>query len=546
MATLSSVLDIAKTALLASEKALSVTSHNIANASTPGYSRQKAVLEPQKGIMYGGMFFGMGVTVADVVRVYDSFQGIQLRDSKSDMSRYQSFQELVSKLESKLNDFGGSGLSESINALFSAFQSVSTDPSSYGERSNLLSTASILAQRFNNIDASIRSDFGNINTEIESRVQEINSLASSIAGLNKEIANVEIAGISANDLRDTRDAALESLAQLVDVTTIEGDGGQVEVSVAGGYSLVSGFKSYELGAQANIDNPNIINITSNGKVINDYISGGSLKGLLDGAAYFEDVHDKLNLLAASFTKEINIQHSAGFGLDGSTGNNFFSPPSIYAASSSSNTGGAVIAGNSITDFTQLTLNDYEVRFSSPADYIIVNTGTNSVVASGAYTSGNPITIDGISFTITDFPGAPATGDKFTLSVTKDAAMDMSVALTDPNKVAASSTAAGVPGDNTNALALSSLKTAVTVNGSTFSDFYNGIITDIGVTSAEASSNLKASARVTEELQSARDATSGVSLEEEAVNLVKLQRAYQAAAKLMTTADQMMESLLNIR
>ncbi len=546
MASLNSILDIAKTALLATEKAINVTSHNIANANTPGYTRQEAVLEPQEPVMYGGLMFGTGVKVVDVKRYYQNFQTVQLRDAYSSLSSYQSLEELVKKLESKFNDFSGSGLSSSLSAFFNSISDLSNSPSSYGERSNLLSNASVLAQRFNDIDSSMRLDFSNINNEITSNVYRINNYATQIADLNKQIATVEISGTSANDLRDQRDSLLEGLSKIVNITTVENSTGQVDVSVAGGFALVAGYKTYSVETEVNNDNPNVLNIKSSGTVINSRITGGSLKGILDGAGYFQKAYDKLNLLAASLNKEINIQHAAGYGLDGSTGLNFFSPPSIYAAPSSFNTGGAVINGNSITDFTQLTLDDYEVRFGSPAAYAIVNKGTGAVVATGAYASGSPITVDGISFTISNNSGAPAAGDSFTISVTKNAAKDLGVAITDPNKIAAASTAAGVPGDNTNALALVGLKDSAAVKGSTFQDYYNGIVTDIGVVVNESSSNVEASKRVAEQLQTARDSASGVSMEEEAVSLVRLQRAYQAAARVVSTVDQMFDELFSIR
>lgn len=546
MASLNSVLDIAKTALLTTEKAINVTSHNIANANTPGYTRQEAVLEPQEPVMFGGLMFGTGVKVADVKRYYQNFQTVQLRDAYSSLSSYQSTEELVKKLESKFNDFSGSGLSSSLSAFFNSITDLSNSPSSYGERSNLLSNASVLAQRFNDIDSSMRLDFSNINNEVTSNVYRINNYAAQIADLNKQIATVEISGTSANDLRDQRDALLEGLSKITNISTVENATGQVDVSIAGGFALVAGYKTYAVETEVNNDNPNVLNIKSSGTVINSRITGGSLKGILDGAGYFQQAYDKLNLLAASLNKEMNVQHAAGYGLDGSTGLNFFSPPSIYAAPSSFNTGGAVINGNSITDFTQLTLDDYEVRFSTSAAYSIVNKGTGAVVASGAYTSGSPITVDGISFTISNNSGAPAAGDSFALSVTKNAARDLSVGITDPNKIAAASTAAGVPGDNTNALAMAGLKNSPAVSGSTFQDYYNGIVTDIGVVANEASTNVQASKSVAEQLQTARDSASGVSMEEEAVNLVRLQRAYQAAAKLVATVDQMFDELFSIR
>lgn len=544
MASLNSVLDIAKTALLANQKAINVTSHNIANANTEGYTRQKAVLEPMNAIQYGGLYFGTGVTINSIERVYDRFQGVQIRTAASTLARYETKGEHLSALEALVNDLDGAGLSSRIDDFFNSFQEIVDNPSSYAERSSLLSSASLLTDAFNTIDATIRQNLSSLNKEIESVVKEVNSIAEQVAELNHQISNLEVGGMKANDLRDKRDLLLEDLSAMVDISTIESETGQTDVYI-GGFFLVTGINTAPLELEINPESP-VYDIVSRGTALNDRITGGSLKGHLEGASAYDEAQGKLNLLAASLIKEVNIQHSQGYGLDGSTGTDFFTAPTVYTHASSSNAGDAVVANGAVTDYSQLTLNDYEVRFSSASNYTIVNSDTGAVVTQGAYTSGSAITFDGLSFTISDNPGSPAAGDKFEVSVKKNAAEYIDVAVTDPNAVAASSTLAGVPGDNVNAMALADLKSAALVEGATFNDYYNRIVSDVGFVSSETSGSYEGQVKLLDELKSARESISGVSIEEEAINLIKLQRAYEAAAKVMSTADSMLQTLLNIR
>lgn len=546
MASLTSVLDIAKTALLTSQKAINVTSHNISNANTPGYTRQTAVLEAMDPVNSGGLFYGTGVNVSSIERVYDNFQTVQLRGADSNLSRFESNGTVLKTLETAFNDFNGSGLSSSIDAFFNSFQDVANSPSTTAERSALLSNASILSDRFNAIDSTIRTNLTNFNSEIESQVKQINSVASQVAELNRQISTVEIAGVSANDLRDKRDTLLDSLSKMVDITTRENKTGEVDVYIGGGSFLVAGVKASPLSVDVNKDNPELYNIISNGTVMNDRINGGSLKGIIDGSRYYQQTQDRLNVLAASLVKAVNVAHRQGYGLDGSTGADFFAAPSVYTKASAFNTGGAVITGGAVTDQSLLTLNDYEVRFSDPTHYNVVNKTANSIVTSGLYTSGSPIVFDGLTFTITDNTGTPGAGDAFEVSATKNSARNIAVSLTDPKKIAASASAATLPGDNRNALALAGLKDSASASGSTFNDYYNALVSDIGFKAGEAGTNYDAQQKVTEQLQTARDSLSGVSLEEEAVNLVKLQKSYEAAAKVMATADKMLDALLNMR
>ncbi len=545
MSNLNSVLDIAKTALLTNQKAINVTSHNIANANTPGYTKQTAVIEAMDPVNYGGLYYGTGVTVSSIERVYDSFQATQIRSANSELSKYDSLGTHLSAVENVINDFSGEGLSSSIDKFFNSFSDLASSPATGAERSALLSNAGVLSDEFNNISSTVKQNISQINSGMSATVDRINTLGSQIAELNRQITTVEVAGTSANDLRDQRDNLLKELSSMADISTVENKDGKIDVYISGSF-LVAGVKVSPLSVAINPENPDVYNIMSNGMALNGRLTGGSLKGDLDGISYLKDTLSRLDYLAASLVKNVNLTHRSGYGLDGSTGVDFFSGPSVYTSSSSRNTGGAVIAGGTVSDLSQLTLDDYEVRFSGPSKYTIVDTNTNAVVSSGAYTSGSPITFDGLSFTITDNTGAPAAGDTFTVSATKNASQYIGVAITDGNKIAASSSSATLPGDNTNATALANLRNSVTTGGMSFSNYYNSIVTDVGTAVSEANSNKSAQQNVAQQLDQARQSTSGVSLEEEAISLIKLQRAYEAAAKVMSTASAMFDSLLSIR
>lgn len=545
MPTLNATFDIAKTALMTSQKAISVTSHNIANANTPGYTRQRAVLEATTPVLFGGHLFGTGVDARAVERVYDSFQTIQLREANSDLAKFETTGRHLFALESILNDFDGAGLSTRLDAFFNSMSDVAANPSAYGERAALLSSARVLSDTFNLASANLGRTLSGVTTDMERKVESMNMIASRIAELNQQISAVEVGGTSANDFRDKRDVLLEELSGFVDLSVTENDIGQVDVYVGGSF-LVAANRTSKLSAVPDSRDPDILNLRLNDGTINDRIRGGSLRGDLDGMAHLLDTRDRLNQLSASIVKEVNILHGGGYGLDGATGQAFFAPLSAYANASSANTGGAVITGGAVTDLSAVTLDDYEIRFSGPGVYSVVNLGTDMVVTSGAYSSGAAITFGGLGVTITDVTKPPQAGDRFVVSSTRNAAGSMRVALTDPRKVAASGTLAGIPGDNTNAQALADLREAATLGSSTFSQFYSTLVTDLGTAANDARINFDAQNMFTQELRAARESVSGVSIEEEAINLVKLQRAYEAAAKVMSTVDQMMETLLRIR
>ncbi len=545
MPSLNGIFDIARSGLNAAQEALDVTSHNIANVNTPGYTRQRAVLEAKDPVSFGGHFFGTGAKVKGVERVYDRFIALQLNDARSGLSTDKSRSAILNDLEGILNDLGGAGLSKPIDTFFNSFEELSADPSSRPARQAVLSSGIVLGDAFKSVDSRIRRNISNVNGEISGIVKDINDLSSQVAALNKQIQGIDISGASSNDLKDKRDVLLGKLADKIGVTTIESAPGAVDVVTDGGFSLVSGVNSTNLSVGVNGDNNLLTDVTYKGVNLAATLKSGELKGFIDGRSDLTEALGSLNKLAASVIKEVNVQHRAGYGLDSSTGQDFFTPMNIDTAKMSHNTGGAVVSGGTVTDPAALTLDDYEVRFSGPANFVVVNTASNSVVTSGAYTSGAAINFDGISVTITDSPTPPAAGDVFSLSATKSAAINMDVSITNTSVIAASSTVAGLPGDNTNALALSGLRDNPLVQGSTFASFYQGLVSDIGTKSSDAENNVSVKTAVLSQLETQRASISGVSMDEEAINMIKLQKAFEASARLLSTASKMFSALLNL-
>ena len=269
---------------------------------------------------------------------------------------------------------------------------------------------------------------------------------------------------------------------------------------------------------------------------------------------------KVNKLAAGIINEVNKLHYYGYGLEGSTEKYFFNPLlSVSADVSENNTGGASISSGTVYDNTVLTLDDYEVRFTGAATFEIYNVTDGTQVMDAringaedlndgnfAYTSGSDIEFEGIRVVITG--AGPANGDVFTIDSTENAAKDMTVnpaIVSDVNKIAASQGAAG--DDNLNALDIASLGDGNHINNNTssFGSYYNGLVSEVGSAVADSSRNLTFKQNLMDHLNTRRESISGVSLDEETINLIRFQQAYTAAARMIGVIEEMLDELMNI-
>jgi len=543
------ILDIAKSSLLASQTGIQTTSHNIANVDTPGYTRQRIGTRTGDPVNIGGNPIGTGVFVNGIERSYDRFLGLQIMDAREKMGHYGALRDTLGRLEGLFNDSSGLGLGDTLDNLFNSLNDVANDPSSYAARSAILSTASTLADRITSIDRRMRDEIDLIEGKLKGEVESINSLTTSIAGLNVDIQSSESNGNTANDLRDERDRLLNDLAGRIDVSMFENDSGQVTVLTAGGNPLVADSITTSLSVTPDNNNGGYYDIYAGNNKITAHVSTGSVKGLLEARDNdFLPALDKLDTLSASLTKEFNVLHTQGYGLDGSTGLNFFTPISPAVVANGDNGGGAT-ASVSVQTLSALTLDEYEVRFTSSSTYNIVNTTDGTNVSSGnSYSSGGNIDFDGLRVVISDVTGTPQSGDVFSVKSAEGAARAFGVALTEPDKFAAASSSSALPGDNSNVLSMTDLRGGkfLSNGNASFSSFYSSLVTDVATASRFATLNSDAQTVVMEELESYRESVSGVSIDEEGLNLIRYQQSYEAAAKVINIVNELFDTLVSLR
>ncbi len=533
------LFDISKSALFASQTGLYVTGHNIANVNTPGYNRQEVVLETARPVATRGGFLGRGVRVVGIKRHFDRFIYNQLLVQTESRGKFQALSESLNQIEQIFNEARDMGLSGVLAEFANAWQDVATNPESVPHRTVLLKKAAALLMTAKGMEQRIMDTLENINTSVEDIVERINFIASEIARLNGKIMQME-AGLGyekANDLRDQREQLLLELSELVDISYYEDKDGSVTV-IVGMRNLVEKENSKRLLTRTDTTGGRDIYIGNTD--ITEQLKGGRLGGLL---AVREDILNEplygLRRLIASIIKEINILHRSGYGLDGTTGNDFFSPLKLYTEDHSP---GASISA-SIIDLNQLTLDEYTITFEG-TNYYVYNKQSGTLVTSGVYVSGSPIVFEGIEVVIT---GTVTASDSFTVSPLTGVIGDASVAITDPLSIAAASSDTTLPGDNSNALAIARLfdLPITTLADNTFSDYYSGIVSTVGAKSRFASDSLRFEENLLDEIKNRRESISGVSLDEEALNLIKFQRAFEASARMIRVTDEILQTILNL-
>lgn len=674
MVGLSSLFDIARSALSASQRALTVTGHNVANVNTPGYSRQEAVLVEQPPINGQPGMVGMGVQAASIRRYTDRFVNRQLTVIEETLGRLSTSKDELFRLQNIFNDSNNQGMASRLNDFFRSLQDVSTNPSGSASRFVLLANAKQLASSFNQASSDLVSARQSLNFQVKQTVDEINSLSKQLATLNRQIVAAEVTGQQANDLRDQRELVVNELAKRIDVTTTESSIGALTVFAARGQVLVEGETVRQLEAVEDPDNAGLFAVGYNTGgtrplSIDGLISNGRLRSLLDVRdTTVNELEASLDRLAATLTNAVNTIHRQGYGLNGSTGDDMFAPGSITTSARAANQGTVSINGTAVTANSLHTFHDYEIRFSSPTAYSIVDattgaairgnysgtaitapsvdaplsvvTGVNdtltvtvdgvasgtitlagaaspglsyssgaalaqelqlkinadaalqtagksvvvaydtttnrfvvtsndasstssvnvtggtaraslgllsgtSTASSGTYTSPMTLTFDGVSVSLT---GAAAAGDLFEVNAYSQAAKDLAVTLTDPDKVAASSTKNGAPGNNTNMLALVALQSRqfASLNGGSFGEAYRTAAANLGVVANTAKREADAQSILKDQIETLRAQVSGVSIDEEVVNLIKYQRGFEAASRLVRITDEMFETLLALK
>ncbi len=428
-------MSIGLTGLRAAQAGLSTTSHNIANVNTPSYSRQQTVQTPALGQFTGSGYFGQGVQVSTVQRIYDDYLTQSLRDTTASSAAATTYSTEISKVDGYLAD-SSSNLSAATDSFFSSLQAVANNPSDAASRQTFLSTAQTLSARFNDLAGRVQGQAADIDRQLGDQVASVNTLAKQVATLNRAILNDGSSGADAaqpNDLLDQRDALVQQIASAVGVTSLPQSDGTLNLFVGNGQPLVVGTTANTLTTVPDAQDPSkkqlaVIVDGHTQPVQTSQVTHGAIGGLLS----FRDqvlgsTQNTLGQIAIGLASALNAQNALGQDLSGNLGGPLFTIASPDVVANASNSAGSGI-GVTITDATKLTTADYTLAYDG-THYTLTNLSDQTT---HTYSS-LPQTVDGIAIAVT---GPLAAGDHFAISPTRNGALDLAVAITDPAKIAA--------------------------------------------------------------------------------------------------------------
>lgn len=634
------LLNNAVSGLTAFQRALSTTSHNIANVNTPGYSRQAAEFVTNPPSFFAGSYFGNGVSIASVTRAYDQFLTTEVRDSTSFFKGSQKFSELAGYIDDVLADPKG-GISPMLHDFFESVQDVADDPASSTARYALINTAATLSARFQGFDQRFEELGHNTSADIRATIEEINSLVGQIRDINVALSDFAPSAASTQqsaDLLDKRDALLNELAEKVDIQVIDEGENNLSIFIGNGQTMLSGSNAFSLAAQPDVGDPSRDVISYNGLInvfdISSNLSGGELGGLLDFRNnVLQPTRNALGRTAIGLAETFNAQMRDGMDLNGSLGQDFFSYDAPQSIAFSGNLGTPTVA-TVVSDVTALTVDNYVLDFDGANWTLTSDSGSSASVANGAPAT---LVFEGLTLTIN---GATAVaGDRFTIKPTLAASGGLQVLTSDPNEIAAAApirssaslnnlgsldisagivtdvtdpnllntatltfdnppttlradvdvvvgglpylagaaipfsnnmlidangwqvslngapqagdvftveSNAGGSGDNRNALALAGLQSVGVFDGgiASLQEDYGSLVGFVG--SQTLAANLERDAQESLLIQAIdrQSAKTSVNLDEEAADLVRYQQAYEATARLISTAQTIFETLLN--
>ncbi|MGF1548219.1 MAG: flagellar hook-associated protein FlgK [Thiotrichales bacterium] len=428
-------IKIAYSALQTSQRAIATTSHNIANANTEGYSRQRVELATKPPEVHGGQFYGTGAFVERVQRLADQFIETQMREVGAENGRLNVFTDFTARIDNLLAQ-DSTSIGTAIQDFFNAIEALNVDPASVPLRQELMSRAENLAGRFGILDTRMEGLTQEINNRIRANVEEINTLSTGIAEMNRKIAvsASQIGGAPPGDLVDARGVLIQKLATLTGGAVVDTGNHMVNVFAGSGVNLVVGSHSERLVAIENPFDPSksAIALANNGTPINvtHLLGKGEIGGLMTASRdLIEPVRNELGQLALTLADAVNEQHAKGMDLNGQFGGTFFKLGEAQTFTRGTNTGtGAVTA--TITDTRQITASDYELYYDG-TNYTLTRLADNQ----NQIFATLPASADGFELTLT---GVVAAGDAFRIRPAVGASRAFGLEVNDLNKIALAS------------------------------------------------------------------------------------------------------------
>ncbi len=436
-----SLINVGLTGLRSTQTSLATTSHNISNANTEGFSRQRTEQITQLPSFSGAGFIGNGSRIVAIERFANEFLNEELRLAGEALSASESFLNQAQQLDSLLAS-SNTSLTGSLERFFASLSTAAEDPQSAATRQLVLSEASGLADRFNILHQEIFDQNQFVNSQVAAAVQQINQLAENIASVNAAVAASFSNGREPNDLLDSRDVAIRELSQLVGITGVEQNDGTINIFIGTGQPLVVGEEVTQLSTALSLDSGFTLDIIQpeSGTIVTSVISGGQLGGVLgvQGDVLLPALNE-IGRLAVVTANSINLQQAQGLDLEGNFGLNIFAdinttPAMEDRVSASLENVGTAQLQVAIDDTSLLTTSDYLIRVVGTT-YEISRLDDNTVLTTGALPI--PASIDLVSegFDIQLIGGTAVDGDRFLISPTRRAAQGIELVLNEPSQLA---------------------------------------------------------------------------------------------------------------
>ncbi len=539
-------LGIAKSGLFVSQRALNVVSHNVANANTPGYSRQRLdsrATSPEFLPAVAGAL-GTGVDSEAVKQIRDAFLDFKVRTEMTTQGEWEFKKELLGTIETIFNEPSDSGLRSIMDMFFQSVHELNKNPESLTARALVRQRAVALSQNIGGMYGNLVKLQKDIDFQLQTVTSQVNGYAEQIRDLNRVVYLAELDGSKANDIRDQRNLVIDQLSKLVNVDYFEDNQGRFSVLISG-KPIVShynidkitlterlnkkhpddAFKLYDAGWESG----STFRVTSGEmKAIFDMRDGIDAES--KGIPYYVE---KLNEFTDRFFTEVNRIHMGGYDLDGKPGLMMFTKNNMSSAAYEQELKTTGLDGKPPIDLTSDVLKGTSTYFTKEQNNNVIAENIKLILLNNPNYKDKSVKFlsDGRYYLVDRIPA-----NQMTVSSDIDADLD---------KIAASATLQGLPGDGANALLLANMRKNVNMfTWGSPDDYVKSLVANLGVDSAEAIRLEKNQKAVIVELENKRQAIMGVSLDEEMADMIRYQHSYSANARVMTTMDELLDIVVN--
>lgn len=542
-----SALSTGVSGLLAFQRAIEVHSRNIANVNTDGHVREDVQLVSRGGgnLLSGGL--AGGVNVGRVRREVNEFLLGQARTAGAAASRAESYAQKLAQINGVIST-AGTGFDETLQSLRTAFEGVATEPTSRQARETWYSQLQAAVARFQDIDSRLKAFDLEIDGRIELEMNEVNRLSEQIARVNSQvIAATTMRGSPPADLLDARDRALDELASITGIQVIQTESNGIEVKTQRGVSLVRGGDAAQLAFvndEFDRSRGQVMLTGVNGARASIDLVGGSLGGLTEVRRQVLDpTRDEVGRIVLALAEVLNQQNAAGDTTTGLPGGDLLGVQGPRVLARESNLGTAQMAVVA-TRIGELTGGEYLLE--RQAGQWVARDARSGVTltVTGTGTNDDPLRVGGVDLVFE--PATVADRDQYLVRPTRDAIDGLQVLAANGNALAAASRGSG-PGNNVNGLALAEAFARGELDGGalSLSDAAVALKTRVGSASQNAASNSELQRLTANDVNAQRASAFGVSLDEEAAQLIRFQQSYQAAAQIIRISNEIFDTLIGV-